>query len=205
MKMKNSTLEGYFETLAIFIDYHNLEGSLRNEGHQTNILSLRDYLAEGRRLLETFVYVGFNPCNSHEDENFHRYLKMNGFIVETKSAKVRPDGSLKCDLDAELILGVVDYVLQVHPDILVLVTGDGDFAPLARWLRLRGVRVEIASTLNSLSQDLREAANGYIDLCEAIEEIQAAGEQTPVEREEVRTDGSGNHQRTPGAAPGHVV
>jgi len=106
--MRNFTIGSSWETLVIFIDYHNLEGSLRNEGDQTDILSLRDHLAEGRRLLETFVYIGFNPANSHEDENFHRYLKMNGFFVKTKPAKVRPDGSLKCDLDIELVMDVVE-------------------------------------------------------------------------------------------------
>src|SRR5664280_1497890 len=109
---------------------------------------------------------------------------MNGFLVRTKLAKVRPDGSLKCDLDVEMVLGVVDYVTHTKPDTVLLVTGDGDFAPLAQWLRTRGIRVEIASTQGSISQDLQESANGYINLREAIEEIAATrGESL---KEEVR-------------------
>jgi uncharacterized LabA/DUF88 family protein len=159
------------EKTAIFIDYHNLEGALRNENLKVDLISLRDSLTEGRFLLETFVFIGFNPKNFEEDEKFHRSLKMQGFMVCTKPAKIKPDGTLKCDLDMEMALAVVDYVLHNKPDTAVMVTGDGDFAALARWLRMRGVRVEVASTSNSLSQDLKEAANECIELAEAIEGI----------------------------------
>lgn len=162
------------QTLAIFIDYHNFEGSLRNEGLRVDLLSLREYLTGGRPLLESFAFIGFNPNDAHEDGRLHRFLKLNGFLVKAKLAKVRPDGSLKCDLDVEMVLGVVDFVTHARPDTVLLVTGDRDFVPLVQWLRTRGVRVEVASTPSSISQDLRESASGYIDLCEAIEEIQAA-------------------------------
>ena len=179
------------ETLSIFIDYHNFDASLRGEGLQADLTLLREYLTGGRRLLETFVYIGFNPNNAHEDGRLHRFLRMNGFLVRTKLAKVRPDGSLKCDLDVEIVLGVVDYVTNTKPDTVLLVTGDGDFVPLAQWLRTRGIRVEIASTQGSISQDLQESANGYINLREAIAEIAATrGESL---KEEVRTYGNGNN------------
>jgi uncharacterized LabA/DUF88 family protein len=159
------------EKTAIFIDYHNLEGALRNENLKVDLISLRGSLAAGRFLLETFVFIGFNPKNFEEDEKFHRFLKMHGFLVCTKSAKIKPDGTLKCDLDMEMALAVIDYVMQARPDLAILITGDGDFSALATWLRMRGVRVEVASTLNSLSQDLKEAANECIELAEAIEGI----------------------------------
>ncbi len=178
------------QTLAIFVDYHNLEGSLRNAGYRVDLPSLCDYLATGRRLTEAFVYVGFNPQNAHEDERFHKFLKSNGFFVRTKQAKIRPDGSLKCDLDIELALDVVDYVQHSRPGIVLLVSGDGDFLQLVNWLRLRGVRVEVASTPGSLSQDLFDAANGYIDLCRAIEEMEAQKER--LSRKEVKEHVDGN-------------
>jgi hypothetical protein len=68
MKMLLENLE---EKAVIFIDYHNLEGSLRNEGYQVDLLNLRNYLSEGRKLIETFVYIGFNPNKPLEDKHFH--------------------------------------------------------------------------------------------------------------------------------------
>lgn len=175
------------QSLAIFIDYHNLEGSLRNEGAQMDILVLRDYLAEGRDLIESFVFVGTNPNNVEEDERFHRFLRRNGFVVKTKKAKVRPDGSLKCDFDVEMVLDVVDFVTHARPNIVCLVTGDGDFQPLTEFLRMRGIRVEVASTPTSISHNLLESANGYINLLEAIREIGAPQEEH--HEEEVKEDG----------------
>jgi uncharacterized LabA/DUF88 family protein len=205
METESYVLRNFAERLVIFVDWHNLEGALRNESVQTDILDLMDYLAERRWLLETFVYVGFNPANGSEDENLHRFLKMNGFVVRTKPAKTRADGSLKCDFDIELAIDVIEYVSKVKPDIVLLVTGDGDFAPLATWLRERGMRVEIASTPISISQDLREAANGYIDLCEAVDEIHRVGEQTPDRRKEVTQNESSDDQRSAGPGPGYIV
>jgi uncharacterized LabA/DUF88 family protein len=177
MEITKNPLNNATQTLALFIDYHNLEGSLRNEGLHTDLLSLREYLTGGRQLLESFTYIGFNPDNAHEDGRLHRSLRLNGFMVKAKLAKVRPDGSLKCDLDVEMVLGVVDYITHVKPDTVLLVTGDGDFVPLVQWLRTRGIRVEVASTQSSISQDLRESSNGYIDLREAIVESEAAQDE----------------------------
>ncbi|OPY73633.1 MAG: NYN domain protein [Syntrophorhabdus sp. PtaU1.Bin002] len=189
MEIPRDSLRHPTQTLAIFIDYHNFEASLRGEALHTDLVNLREYLAGGRQLTETFAYVGFNPNNPHEDGRLHRLLRMSGFLVRTKLAKVRPDGSLKCNLDVEMVLGVIDYVNQTRPDTVLLVTGDGDFVALVQWLRTRGVRVEVASTRSSISQELRESANGYIDLREAIEE---AERKEPI-REEVRLYANGNH------------
>ncbi len=205
MEIKRYVPKNSFERLAIFIDYHNLEGSLRNEGYSVDILTLRDYLSEGRRLIETFCYIGSRPNNNGDDEKFHRLLRMNGFIVRTKPAKVRPDRSLRCDFDIELTLDVVDFVSQAKPDIVLLISGDGDFVPLVNWLRFRGLRAEVASTQSSISQDLREMANGYVDLCEVIEEIQRRSMETNPQREEVISDGIGNHQRQEGRDSVHSI
>ena len=84
------------------------------------------------------------------------------------------NGSLDCDLDIDMALDVMDFAREVRPDIIVLATGDGDFASVARRLRLLGIRVEIAATQGNVSRDLLEAANGFIDLEIAINEIKEA-------------------------------
>jgi uncharacterized LabA/DUF88 family protein len=179
------------DKVAIFIDYHNLEGSLRTEGLQVDLPSLRDYLAERRRLVECLIYVGFNPNKPDEDEKFHQYLRTNGFIVRSKKAKVKPDGSLKCDLDIELTLDLVDFVSKTEIETVIIISGDGDFVPLVHWLRMRGIRVEVGCIESSMSQDLKEEASGFISLERAIEEIHGTGVERPVRREEVEIDGNG--------------
>jgi len=42
---------------------------------------------------------------------------------------------------------------------------------LVYWSRMRGIRVEVGGIPSSMSQDLKESSNEYIDLRSAIEEI----------------------------------
>jgi uncharacterized LabA/DUF88 family protein len=52
----------------------------------------------------------------------------------------------------------------MRPDVVILVTGDADFAYLAMKLRRRGIRVEVASAEQNLGNILKSAANEVIDL-----------------------------------------
>ena len=48
--------------------------------------------------------------------------------------------------------------------LVILVTGDADFAHLALQLRRRGIRVEVASVAQTLGAGLKTSANAIIDL-----------------------------------------
>jgi uncharacterized LabA/DUF88 family protein len=154
------------ERIAVFVDYHNTLHALRHQGYQINLAALRDYLAEGRHLLEAFLYIATHPRPERQQADqatLHR-LRQHGFLIRTKAGQLRPNGRLKCDFDLEMALDVQEFAARTRPDIVVLVSGDGDFVPLAQRLRLQGIRVEVASTPGSVSASLRAMANGFIDL-----------------------------------------
>ena len=67
-----------------------------------------------------------------------------------------------------MAMDATELALEVKPDIVVLVTGDSDFAHLAEKLRRRGMRVEVASVEQSLGSELKNAANSVVDLIEPI-------------------------------------
>jgi len=52
--------------------------------------------------------------------------------------------------------------------VVILVTGDADFAYLALRLRRAGIRVEVASVTENLGSGLKSAANEVIDLAPLI-------------------------------------
>jgi uncharacterized LabA/DUF88 family protein len=164
MRLVPSTLT--HERVVAFVDYHNTLHALRREGRQIDLTGLRDYLAEGRHLVEAFLYIATHPQPDRQDADLaslHR-LRQYGFLVRSKMGQLLPNGRLKCDFDLEMALDVQEFVARTRPDIVVLVTGDGDFTPLAQRLRLQGVRVEIASTPGSVSAALRAMANDFVDL-----------------------------------------
>jgi uncharacterized LabA/DUF88 family protein len=63
-----------------------------------------------------------------------------------------------------MAIDAVELSVDMRPDVVVLVTGDADFAHLALQLRRRGIRVEVASVAQNLGSALKASANETIDL-----------------------------------------
>jgi uncharacterized LabA/DUF88 family protein len=63
-----------------------------------------------------------------------------------------------------MAMDAMEYAFEVKPDVVVLVTGDQDFAYLAKKLRRKGIRVEVASVEQTVSPELKKAVNSFIDL-----------------------------------------
>ena len=150
------------ERVVAFIDYHNTREALRRAGHQIDLLALRDYIAEGRHLIETFVYFVTDPLVA-DDEALAR-LQEHGFLIQSKRGHHRDDGQLVGNFDLDIALDIQDFNTRARPDIVVLVVGNANLTPLIHRLRRRGIRVEIASTPGDAARRMRIAANGFIDL-----------------------------------------
>lgn len=157
--------------VGIFLDFHNLFPAVRNCGGTLDLILLRDYLGEGREIIETFVYAGTRPDHIEADQAFHRHLRRQGFFVRTKLARLKDDGSLKCNFDVEMAVDIIDFVEKARPDIVVLGSGDRDFRVVAERLRLQSIRVEVAATRETISGDLLDVTHGFIDLGTAVAEI----------------------------------
>ncbi len=63
-----------------------------------------------------------------------------------------------------LALDALEISAAMRPDVVILVTGDADFAYLALRLRRNGIRVEAASVAENLGSGLKSAVNEVIDL-----------------------------------------
>ena len=161
------------ERVAVFVDYHNTLHALRRVGRQIDLAALRAYLSEGRHVVETFLYIATHPTPDRQeaDQATLRHLRQSGFLIRTRPGQLLPNGRLKCDLDLEMALDVQEFAARTRPDIVVLVTGDGDFTPLVQRLRFQGVRVEVASVPGSISATLLDTANGFVDLTQLGQEV----------------------------------
>jgi uncharacterized LabA/DUF88 family protein len=63
-----------------------------------------------------------------------------------------------------MAIDALELSIGMRPNVVILVTGDADFAYLATKLRRHGIRVEVASVAANLGHILRSAANDVIDL-----------------------------------------
>ena len=81
----------------------------------------------------------------------------------------------KANVDVLMAIDAVELSMEMRPDVVVLVTGDADFAHLALRLRRRGIRVEVASTAQTLGSGLKDSANEVVDLAPLFETFEPMG------------------------------
>src|SRR4030081_2771177 len=159
--------------LLVLVDESNVGSSVRTVGRGLDWLKLRDFLAgpnTGRELIEMVVYAGLPPpIPTWQDERdkknkFVHWLRSNGFMVVTKDGAPAEEGHYKANVDVMMAIDALELSIEMRPDVVILVTGDADFAYLAIKLRRHGIRVEVASVAQNLGQILKSAANAVIDL-----------------------------------------
>ena len=164
--------------VVIFVDHENLSICARKRGIYIDYGAFKDYLAderEGRALLEAFSYVAVDPRKKHGKDAEIRRMKEDGWLVKTKVGAPLPNGKFKCNVDVELTMDMLAFSFEASPDIVVLVTGDQDFAAPVKKLRERGIRVEAAAFPKNASYVLLDAASSFINLENYFSELDNAG------------------------------
>ena len=170
------------QRVVIFVDESNVVSSVRTLGRKLDWLKLRDFLTRadrGRQLIEMVVYVGLPPAMTEwkiEREKklkFLHWLRSNGFLVVSKDGSPGDGKQYKANVDVLMAIDAVELSIAMRPDVVVLATGDADFAHLAIQLRRRGIRVEVASTARTLGGGLKDAANEIVDLVPLFETFEA--------------------------------
>jgi uncharacterized LabA/DUF88 family protein len=172
MRKKDSDTHARSRVLVL-VDESNVSSSVRTAGRGLDWLKLRDFLAgpnTERDLIEMVVYAGLPPANPTWQEErdrknkFVHWLRSNGFMVVTKDGAPAEEGHYKANVDVMMAIDALELSIEMRPDVVILVTGDADFAYLATKLRRHGIRVEVASVAANLGHILRSAANEVIDL-----------------------------------------
>ncbi|MBM4023964.1 MAG: NYN domain-containing protein [Planctomycetes bacterium] len=167
--------------VLIAVDEANLVGVARTVNKRLDWLHIREYLAsedEGRELVECIAYVGLPPAaeefadRRNKKMGFILWLRNHGFMVLEKEGVRQEAGHYRANVDVLMAIDFLDLVETTHPDVVVMVTGDSDFAYLADRLRRRGIRVEVASIDQCVSRQLRAAASDFIDLRDILNEAQ---------------------------------
>ena len=156
--------------VLIFVDESNVTSSAKVANRKLDWIKLRDFLVGERALLEMVVYAGLPPAMTEwqaerdRKNKFLHWLRAHGFLVVTKEGAPADEAHYKANVDVLLAIDAVELTNAMAPDVVVLVTGDADFAPLALQLRRRGIRVEAASLAQTLGAGLKTSVNEAIDL-----------------------------------------
>jgi uncharacterized LabA/DUF88 family protein len=208
MQKKNLNTSARSRVLVL-VDESNVGSSVRTAGRGLDWLKLRDFLAgenTGRELIEMVVYAGLPPAmpiwqeERDKKNKFVQWLRSNGFMVVTKDGSPAEEGRYKANVDVMMAIDALELSVEMKPDVVILVSGDTDFAYLAIKLRRRGIRVEVASVSQNLGNILRSAANEVIDLAALFRTFEIINPREPG-----RTPASGQAARAPARLEDAVV
>lgn len=111
-----------------FIDSQNLNLSIQSLGWKLNFHRFRVYLREKYSIQKAFLFIGFVDGNN----DLYSSLQEAGFILIFKPTLKYKDGTTKGNCDAELVLQTM--IEFSHYDKALIITGDGDFYCLVKYL-----------------------------------------------------------------------
>ncbi|HEV2403152.1 MAG TPA: NYN domain-containing protein [Candidatus Saccharimonadales bacterium] len=111
-----------------FIDSQNVNLAIREQGWVLDFSRFRTYLRDKFKVEKAYIFVGYMPSN----QTLYTSLQDAGFECIFRPTLTYGDGKTKGNCDAELVLqAMIDFPRY---DEAVIVTGDGDFYCLVKFL-----------------------------------------------------------------------
>lgn len=118
-------------------------------------------VTENRKVVQAFAYA--IEKSDEKQKQFQNILRAIGFDLRLKPFIKRSDGSAKGDWDVGITLDVVEIAKEV--DVVVLVTGDGDFDLLVNYIKKKyKVEVEIYGVKRLTAFSLIHSATKFIPI-----------------------------------------
>jgi len=151
------------QSVGVFIDAQNLYHSAKNLYQaKVNFKEVLKTAVAGRKLIRAIAYV--ISTEAGDERAFFDALTRIGIETKTKDLQIFPGGMKKGDWDVGMTVDAISQGQKL--DVIVLITGDGDFVHLVEYLQLHyGCQVEIIAFGKSASAKLKEAADDFTDLC----------------------------------------
>ncbi|MDX1607938.1 MAG: NYN domain-containing protein [Candidatus Spechtbacterales bacterium] len=160
------------QRVAVLIDVQNFYHSAKNlYQKRVNFKEVLKTAVGNRQLVRAFGYVV--STESGEEQDFFDVLQKMGIEIRVKELQIYYGGLKKADWDVGIAIDGVRLSNMV--DVIILMSGDGDFVPLVEYLKNKGTQVEVMAFGKSASTKLREAADGFIDLCESPDKYLLGG------------------------------
>lgn len=148
--------------VALFVDIQNVYYTVRQtfkcnfDYNMFWLMATRD-----RQVVKAIAYA--IDRGDKKQQEFQNILRAIGFEVKLKPFIQRSDGSAKGDWDVGITIDAMEY--SENADVVVLVSGDGDFELLVNKLRVdKGKLVEVYGVSELTSISLMNAASEFIPI-----------------------------------------
>ncbi len=140
-----------------FIDAQNLNLGVKSLGWNLDFKKFRVYLKEKYGVSTAYLFIGY--IQQHQD--LYTSLQKARYVLIFKPVFPDKDGRVKGNVDADLVLqAMIDYP---HYAQAVIVTSDGDFYSLVKYLYEKGkLNVVLSPYVKTCSVLLRKSAKEKI-------------------------------------------
>ncbi|MDD5251586.1 MAG: NYN domain-containing protein [Patescibacteria group bacterium] len=150
------------QRVGVFIDVQNMYYSARNiYDRRVDFGAVLEAAVAERQLIRALAYV---VRATGEEHAFFEALYHRGLEIKERELQVFDSGHKKADWD----VGIAVDAIRIGEilDVVVLVSGDGDFVELVEYLKHHGRKVEVLAFRQSCSSKLIAAADEFTDLSE---------------------------------------
>lgn len=160
--------------VGVFVDAQNLYYAAKEEFKgKLDYKALLDKIVKGsgkedRFLAGAYAYLVENP--EKDQTKFKNLLESFGFQVKFRELLERSDGSKKGNWDLGLTIDIIQTISRF--DVVIIVSGDGDFVDLIKYLKKQHdeVKVEVAAfpSRQRTSQRLIKEADYFHELGQEV-------------------------------------
>ncbi|MBU0758395.1 MAG: NYN domain-containing protein [Nanoarchaeota archaeon] len=149
------------QRVGVFIDVQNMYYSAKQLYHQkVNYASILKTAVNGRELVRAITYV--IKADVREENDFFEALEKIGYEVRSKDLQIFFGGAKKGDWDVGIAMDIMRLAAKL--DVVVLVSGDGDFKDLIEHVKALGCRGEVMAFGKTASSRLKEVCDKFIDM-----------------------------------------
>ena len=181
------------QRVGVFVDVQNLYYSAKQlYGTKVNFREILKEAVKGRELIRAIAYV--IKADVKDESNFFDALEKIGFEVRAKDLQVFYGGAKKGDWDVGIAMDTMRMASKM--DVVVLVSGDGDFCDLLEHLQSLGCRCEVIAFGKTSSSKLIAKADMYTDMDKQKRKFLIGGPRapSPIPRRDPRDDLQGRKE-----------
>jgi uncharacterized protein (TIGR00288 family) len=154
------------QRVGVFIDAQNMYYSGRKlYSSHVNFGEIVKEAVSDRQLIRAIAYVV--EAGAGDEKPFFEALHAQGLETKVRPVQVFLDGAKKADWDVGMAVDAIR--IGEILDVIVLVTGDGDFVELVEYLKHHGRQVEAIAFKETSSAKLIDAVDDFVDLSKDLD------------------------------------
>jgi len=158
------TIEPDVQRCVVFWDYENTQISYKQQhGKSLNLKTIDLWLHDKYSITEKIVYIDVARANGTRSE----LRRMGWTIKDVESRQVNENQKnviVKNALDIQLAVEAVAHAMKNPWDKIVIMSGDGDYIPVAIILNRENVRFDVLAVEGCVSYGLKIFADMYYSI-----------------------------------------